>query len=330
MARIVLPKLKSSALRGKVDVGILTMREDEEDAVLSRFPPAAICEAVPCGISYVTVEGGHYTVAVTRCQQGLNAAQKATDILIQELAPNWIAVVGIAGAVPDSDFTLGDVVIADHVHNLALAARKLGKESYSLAGGPVHALVDNVLKGLRARRVELQGWNTRAAIGAARPSFNVSAAKCYGTRAFQKEVRESLMLHFSGKPRPPKFTIRAIASSNMLVQDEDLVKSWRLFIRHVAAIEMEFAGAYIAARGRARDGGDVPVFTVRGISDVVGLRRQGSGDWTNYARHTAAAFTRALVEGNFLGSPRPGRPPGKSAPTISGAGRAGHRPRHSR
>ncbi len=320
MARVALPKLKSAALRGKVDVAIITMREDEEDAVLDRFKSNAICDEVPCGISYVKVLDGYFTVAVTRClRQGTNEAQKVTETVIQKLAPKWIAVVGIAGAVPDNEFTLGDVIIGDRVYDLTLTASKQGKTEYSLAGGPVHALVDKVLAGLRARKRELQGWNCKAALRAERPMMDLSAAKCYGSRAFQKEVLGSLRAHFQGNARPPRYTVRPVLSSNTLVQDPDLVKYWKGFMRHVAAIEMEFAGAYIAAKGRAKDGGDVPVFTVRGISDVVGLRRQGSGDWTNYARNTAAAFTRALVEGSFLGSPRQGGLAGKSVQAPAGA-----------
>jgi nucleoside phosphorylase len=305
-----LPKLKSAALRGKVDVAMITMREDEEDAVLSRFPAQAICAEVPCSISYVTVEGAYYTTAVARClRQGANEAQKVTETLIQKLAPSWIVVVGIAGAVPDNEFTLGDVVIANLVYDLTVSAAKQGRDEYSLAGGFMSPSVEKVLAGLRARKVELQGWSSKAAVRATRPPMDLKAAKCYGAPAFQKHVLESLHTHFAGKARPPKFTVRPIVSSNALVHDTNLVKYWKGIMRHFAAIEMEFAGVYVAAKGRGKNGTDVPVFTVRGISDVVGLKRQGSGDWTNYARNTAAAFTKALVAGSFLGSPRHGEPP---------------------
>ena len=323
MSRRIIPKLESTDLRGEVDVAILTMREDEEDAVLKRFPTAAYCEEAGCSISYLLVEGGYFTVAITRSlRQGTNEAQKVTETLIRKLAPTWIIVVGIAGAVPDSDFTLGDVIVADRVYDLTLSASKQGKREYSLAGGSVHALVDRVLVGLRARRDELQAWNRRDAIGAARPSMSVANALYYGTAAFRRQVRESLESHFGRRARRPRFTVRPIVSSNMLVQDTNLVQNWRKLVRHFAAIEMEFGGAYIAAKGRAEDGGDIPVFTVRGISDVVGLRRQGSGDWTNYARNSAASFTRALVAGGFLGPHAPARhharkPPGRPSPVHS-------------
>lgn len=50
---------------------------------------------------------------------------------------------------------------------------------------------------------------------------------------------------------------------------------------------MESAGLYKAAHGR------VPFLAIRGISDIVGFKRDPG--WTSYACHTAAAFTRAFL-----------------------------------
>jgi phosphorylase superfamily protein len=103
--------------------------------VLNRFPISAFCEDVPCSISHLNVEGGHYSVAITRClRQGTNQAQKVTETLIQRLAPSWIIAVGIAGAVPDNEFSLGDVVLAERVYDLTVTAAKRGTEEYSLTG----------------------------------------------------------------------------------------------------------------------------------------------------------------------------------------------------
>ena len=51
---------------------------------------------------------------------------------------------------------------------------------------------------------------------------------------------------------------------------------------------MESAGAYVPCQ---RNG--VPFLAIRGISDIVGWRRDEA--WTLYACHTAAAYTRMLV-----------------------------------
>src|SRR5262249_44612046 len=58
--------------------------------------------------------------------------------------------------------------------------------------------------------------------------------------------------------------------------------------RQVLAVEMESAGGYRAATGR---GG--PLVAIRGLSDVVGFKRDPG--WTAYACHTAAAVTRAFL-----------------------------------
>ena len=62
----------------------------------------------------------------------------------------------------------------DDSYDLTLTASKQGKIEYSLGGGRVHPLVDKVLGGLRARKVELLGWNHKAAIGVERPTTGIS------------------------------------------------------------------------------------------------------------------------------------------------------------
>jgi nucleoside phosphorylase len=58
--------------------------------------------------------------------------------------------------------------------------------------------------------------------------------------------------------------------------------------RQVAAVEMESAGVYRATHERG-----VPFLSIRGISDVVGLKREPA--WTGYACHSAASFLRAFL-----------------------------------
>jgi len=62
---------------------------------------------------------------------------------------------------------------------------------------------------------------------------------------------------------------------------------WLQAARDLRAIEMESAGVYRALRERC------PMLAIRGISDLVGLRR--SEAWTKYACASAAAFTRAFL-----------------------------------
>src|SRR5258708_37934265 len=44
--------------------------------------------------------------------------------------------------------------------------------------------------------------------------------------------------------------------------------------------------------------GDRPVLAIRGISDIVGYRRDA--DWTKYACHSAASFTKAFITSSLL------------------------------
>jgi nucleoside phosphorylase len=80
----------------------------------------------------------------------------------------------------------------------------------------------------------------------------------------------------------------AIASSDRLMKDAETMSVWSKIARQVVAVEMESAGIYKATQGR-----NVPFLAIRGISDVVGFRRED--DWTPYACETAAAFAHAFL-----------------------------------
>jgi hypothetical protein len=81
-----------------------------------------------------------------------------------------------------------------------------------------------------------------------------------------------------------------------LVKDTKLAQAWRRTARHAAGVEMELGGLYKAARYGGS--GDTRVFTIRGISDIVGYKR--APQWTAFACVTAAAFTTALIKSGWL------------------------------
>lgn len=110
-----------------------------------------------------------------------------------------------------------------------------------------------------------------------------------GDAAWKTDVRAKLAHHFEGKPaRPPKVTTGAIGASDWLIKDAEILQVWLKVARQIQAVEMESAGVFKAAHGK-----QVPFLAIRGMSDVVGLRRHP--DWTEYACHSAAAFTRAFL-----------------------------------
>lgn len=283
-----------------VDFGIITVREDEFTAVLERFEP------------YKTVVGGQRTyalrkmanargtevsIAMVRCpSQGAGVAQAVATDMIRDLKPRWLLLVGIAGAFPDTEFTLGDVVISSRVHDFCVsAALPGGKREFDDTGGPLHQKVENLVAHLPAHMAKLGRWNGEESVGS-KPSVAVpkltSDGRLYGDSLWKKKVIDSLVAGFpsAGPPRLPIAHIGSIASSDVLVKDTDLAKQWKESARSVCAIEMELAGICRAAR---YGDPDCRVLGIRGISDVVGYRR--SHEWTRYASHVAAAFCKALI-----------------------------------
>ena len=289
--------------RRQVDVAIITIREDENRAVLDRVSNQTVLARRNRTYSVGEIDGqNHCTVAVVRTpEQGPGVAQDTARDAIEDLDPTWIMVVGIAGAVPDNEFTLGDVVVATRLHDFSVGALLQDAPSgFANQGGPMAKEVQDLVALLPALDKDLKGWETPERIHASRPTVDLAAGNFYGDDDWRSWTRSSLEGHFSGPHARtfPIVTTRAIASSGFLVKDTDTIKQWRDSSRDVMAIEMELSGVYAASRRRKKQ---YPVVAIRGISDVVGFKR--SPDWTNYACQTAGAFCLALLENlprNFL------------------------------
>src|SRR6266699_1612113 len=104
----------------RVDIAIMTIREDEFTAVRRRFQTER--RRIPNGRTYligeVKTEKQTYTIAIARCsEQGTDASQRLAHSIIHNLDPQLILVVGIAGGVPRDEFTLGDVVVSTRIVN---------------------------------------------------------------------------------------------------------------------------------------------------------------------------------------------------------------------
>src|SRR5262249_476968 len=116
-------RLSHSAYHGKIDFGILTIREDENRAVLDRFDKVAMEEQrrrYRIG-RLVLPNGGTYALAVLRClEQGNTDALAAARDLLEDLAPQFVLVVGIAGGVPSTEFSLGDVVVSSSIADFSV------------------------------------------------------------------------------------------------------------------------------------------------------------------------------------------------------------------
>jgi nucleoside phosphorylase len=98
-------------IKGKIDYAIITMKKEEFEAVLDRFPGKNVLGGNRnYRISEIqTINDQKYLVAVTRCNAQANLESLSiTKDIISDLDPQQILLVGIAGAVPKPDLTLGD------------------------------------------------------------------------------------------------------------------------------------------------------------------------------------------------------------------------------
>jgi internalin A len=284
-----------SPYRGKVDFGILTIREDENAAVLRRFDKVVTDkqQRVYRIRTLKLPSGGAYTLAVLRClEQGNTDAQAAANAILEDLAPRFLLVVGIAGGAPAYEFSLGDVVVSSRIVDFSVEAVLRGKKrEYALGGGPLHPDAAKLAADVSAMITddELPGWSALDAFMRERPPVDLNEENFYGKDEWKKSVRDKLERHFAGKPpRPPLAVTGALASSDRLVKEDETLAVWLKIARQVVAVEMESAGIYKSTQGR-----NVPFLAIRGISDVVGFKRHP--DWTSYACETAAAFAKAFL-----------------------------------
>jgi nucleoside phosphorylase len=292
---------------GRVDYGIITIREDEFNAVLDRLPTRSTVTGGKQFYEFGRAPvdgGGERGVAVTRCQsQGQAVAQSVTGHMIRDLEPRVLLLVGIAGGVPSDDFSLGDVLLASRVHDFSVsAALQGGMSQLNVGGGPVHRIVEKLLAHLQALLRRMPNWNTLQSVGCPSPGVTIpadlNAAEVYGPDDWKRKVIDSLRRHFptEGQRRPPLAAVGPTASSNQLVKDANLVLQWQEAARSFTNIEMELAGVLQAARDA--DGGEVPVIAIRGLSDIVGFRRHP--DWTGYACHSAASLCLAMIKSRVI------------------------------
>lgn len=291
---------ETEQFKGQIDFGIIMVRQDEFEAAFSkRFSVIDTVEGLRrYTISQVQTHRGTYVVALARCTDpGHGPAQQLADAMVEDLDPQWLMVVGIAGAVPADEFSLGDVLVATRVPDFSLQATAHQKPpSFDLTGGELNPEVADLVAHLPAMQHNLAGWNTRRSIGLQLPAVNIppmDSEELCGPPEWQKRIVESLMRHFppNKRPRPRRVWTATIGTSNTLVKDPEFILALLAGARSIAAVEMETGGVRRAARRKDRD---YPVITIRGISDIVGLRRDPA--WTTFACHSAASFAYALIK----------------------------------
>jgi nucleoside phosphorylase len=293
-----------------VDVGILTIRDDEFVAVLEAFPDESrIHKSRHREYALRTTDAGdgrRYRLAILRqLEQGNGEAQEAARDLFDDMQPSLILVVGIAGGLPSDDVTLGDVVLSTRIHDFSLEARRFEEATaYNVGGGPIDRTIAAGIANLSARVADIGDWTAGLPV---KPAVSFGTGKLYGPKAWQRDLRAKLQSVYGKNvaPRAPRFVAGSIASSDRLIKDPQLLFPWITTARSMLAVEMESAGVHRATRDKT------PMISIRGLSDIVGLKRQDA--WTKYACLSAAAFARGYLRTQPV-------PPGNYA--SDGAGHA--------
>jgi nucleoside phosphorylase/energy-coupling factor transporter ATP-binding protein EcfA2 len=292
----------------RVDIGILTFREDELEAVLERFPPERIVDGRRMyNLSRVPLEGGgSYTVAMTRCveEMGSGDAANAVRDLVEDLGPSLLLVVGIAAGMPSEEITLGDVVVATRIANVRLFPIS-DKRANPPANETMHKDVAKWASNLPARIPTMADWNNEAFTG---PTPDIPG-KFEGDILMEGTVRSSFKYHFSGEwtyrsyPNPRR-KLRAsrpktgvIVATDRLPGDGHLKSIWENFSENALAVEASSLSLYSVARAV-----ELRTMSIRGVSEIIGLQRDPR--WIRYACKIAASFALAFLKTGPI-DPRP-------------------------
>jgi nucleoside phosphorylase len=182
-----------------IDIGILTIREDEFRATLKAFPHGhGIYKGRHREYTLRTADAGQgarYRLAILRqIEQGNGEAQEAARDLFDDLQPSLFLVVGIAGGLPSDDISLGDVVLSTRVLDFSIEARKFQEgTTYNVGGGPIAKSIAAGVANLSARESELGDWWAELP---SKPAVSLAPSELYGPKPWQRNVRQKLQVHY--------------------------------------------------------------------------------------------------------------------------------------
>src|SRR5207253_1140523 len=102
---------------------------------------------------------------------------------------------GIAGSIPDYEYTLGDVILASRLHDFGVSAMiedgdGKTRQEFASGGGPMHPDVQSLIANLPALNLFLDKWFLPSAHSAARPVVKFGTDNFYGSDAWKKKVRD--------------------------------------------------------------------------------------------------------------------------------------------
>lgn len=286
---------KAFGIKLRTEVVAITVKEEEEKALLALIGTTDPYEGTnrTYNIGRINrVDNTPLRIAVVRAvEQGVGAAQNIARDAIEDLNLGAIALVGIAGAKPATEYGLGDVIVCTRLHDLTMGAyiwdarEKVSKELFSNLGGPMATRVQHLIGSFGGIAEQLDGWKSESLVGS-QPEFCLNEKKIDAVvdDRYRDKLKESIRARFDER-KSPTFYAGSIATDGYLVKDPEVLKKWLAVVKDLVAIDMELPGVYVAAR---RKDNEFPILAIRGISDVVGLDREPV--WTEYACKTAASF----------------------------------------
>jgi nucleoside phosphorylase len=216
-------------------------------------------------------------------KKGNNSSAVETTRILLQYQPAVLFLVGITGGF-DGDRRLGDVIVADQV--IAYEAAKVKDQTIEYRPEAYRASV--ALVAAAANTARSGAWRDRITV--ARPK----------SKHLQPEVHVATVL--SGE--------KVVASKKFLTEFKDL---WTT----IAGVEMEGAGAALAAY---RNEAQPEFLMVKGICDWADKDKDDG--WQGYAADVAGAFVITLLRGLVDGdNPRPNRPAPPNTERLSDAER---------
>lgn len=287
----------------RADIAIITILPEEYRAALATLDDGHRPYRDPTGapnahgwrtgtLSPAPTEGPHgpplRVVVAMLHDAGQASGQRGTRATIERFDPRYVVMLGVAGALPERGLGLGDVVVSSVIWNYEYGKIDRG---YDPRLNYTYQVDGSLLTSAAAYATLGGGWTAR--LTAARPD---------------------------GTAQRPRFTTGAVASGDKVIDDASdwsvlaVLRTWPKLI----AVEMEGAGAAVAAREATESGRETGFIMVRGISDLIpdrALEETAStggtatrDDWKPYAASAAAAFVAGWAIGGWPVGPRTPKP----------------------
>jgi len=254
-----------------VDFVIITALDEERDAVAAKLPDCRrlapseddirVYYRSDLPVTFANGATATYSVILTSLTNMTNPYATATaGDAIRRWKPRCVLLVGIAGGVASNGVRLGDVLVSDQIVDY--------RDQKATAGGP---------------RFRFRGSPVSGRL--------LAAARNVDDRAWQRLIKKRRPVPGTGRSTKH---IGPVATSDTLVEDEQLLGALLRHYPKLIGMEMEAGGTTIATHEAASR---PEFFMVRGVSDLANDKRASDEvtSWRPYACNVAAAFAVVLL-----------------------------------